>query len=233
MKKMMMNNKGFTLVEMVCVIAIILILSSALVSGFMEYKTKADERSARVQAHSDGYVIGESQVKSYLDGYTRQPPATTTAAQNNFTPNPGPAQNNNGGGGQPVQPSTTQPSQTQPSQQPQQPNPQQPNPQQPADPNPQVDGTPAPNTEIKDYWHDAGHASLGFILNNYQTQATKVVIYLPDGIQIDRIDNGNIKYKQEGNLLTIEPKSGTINGLGFNVKGDMSKLGKVAVISYS
>ena len=98
MKKTMTTKKGFTLMEMVCVIAIVILLGTVFTTSVVDYIGKANEASAKVIEHQD-YAVNRAaeDVKSYLNGYTRAPAETTTQATV-ATPLPGPAAPSAGGG---------------------------------------------------------------------------------------------------------------------------------------
>ena len=53
MKKIQKNKKGFTLVEMVLVIAIIVILASVLFFSVSDYLNKAKSAKSMIQTHND------------------------------------------------------------------------------------------------------------------------------------------------------------------------------------
>lgn len=53
MKKISKSKKGFTLVEMVLVIAIICILAVAIVLNFTEYLKRADQATSAIASHSN------------------------------------------------------------------------------------------------------------------------------------------------------------------------------------
>ena len=53
MKKIQKSKKGFTLVEMVLVIAIIVILAAVLVLGIGTYLNKAKSATSSVASHND------------------------------------------------------------------------------------------------------------------------------------------------------------------------------------
>lgn len=53
MKKIQKNKKGFTLIEMVLVIAIILILAAVLIISIGNYISKAQSAAASVKIHND------------------------------------------------------------------------------------------------------------------------------------------------------------------------------------
>lgn len=52
MKKIQKTKKGFTLIEMVLVIAIIVILAAVLIMGVSNYLEKANNAAASVSAHN-------------------------------------------------------------------------------------------------------------------------------------------------------------------------------------
>lgn len=52
MKKIQKNKKGFTLIEMVLVIAIIVILASVMVVAVSGYLSKANSAKAKVSSHN-------------------------------------------------------------------------------------------------------------------------------------------------------------------------------------
>ena len=53
MKKIQKSKKGFTLVEMVLVIAIIVILAAVLIIGVSDYIQRARNAAASVEEHND------------------------------------------------------------------------------------------------------------------------------------------------------------------------------------
>lgn len=62
----MKNRRGFTLVEMMCVVAIIIFLSAVTITGFSQYTKRAKDMKASVEAHSAAYVSQENQIKNLL-----------------------------------------------------------------------------------------------------------------------------------------------------------------------
>ena len=108
----MKNRRGFTLVEMMCVVAIIIFLSAVTITGFSQYTKRAKDMKASVEAHSAAYVSQENQIKNLLmttrehiqhpttdtqphynqtqaTEPTTQPTAAPTQPQNNNTNAPG------------------------------------------------------------------------------------------------------------------------------------------------
>ena len=63
MKKIQKSKKGFTLVEMVLVIAIIVILAAVLIIGVTKYLQAANAAKASIQQHNS--AVGE--VNSAID----------------------------------------------------------------------------------------------------------------------------------------------------------------------
>ena len=53
MKKIQKNRKGFTLVEMVLVIAIIVILAAVVFFSVADYLAKARSATSKIQTHND------------------------------------------------------------------------------------------------------------------------------------------------------------------------------------
>ena len=66
MKKLNKSRKGFTLVEMVLVIAIIVILAAVLVMGIGTYLTKARAAASSVTQHNTSISIVRSQIEAEL-----------------------------------------------------------------------------------------------------------------------------------------------------------------------
>lgn len=62
MKKIQKNKKGFTLIEMVLVVAIILILAAVMIIGIGTYIQSANTAAARVSAHNDSISNLSSQI---------------------------------------------------------------------------------------------------------------------------------------------------------------------------
>ncbi|MBR2751663.1 MAG: prepilin-type N-terminal cleavage/methylation domain-containing protein [Clostridiales bacterium] len=100
MKKTLAYRRGFTLAEIVCVIAIILVLSSVFVTSVSDYLRSADVAADKVEQHDDMNVRVEDDVQGYLKGYTRDTaPDRTPTGNTNLIP--GPAAPGAGGGGAP------------------------------------------------------------------------------------------------------------------------------------
>ena len=102
------NKKGFTLMEMMVVVAIILFIAGVTVYGVKDYMDKANSWKAEVAEHGDMYDRCQSDVDGYLVGFTR---ATTASETTDNTPHPGPGPGGNpsnnpggGGGGNPTTP---------------------------------------------------------------------------------------------------------------------------------
>ena len=68
MKKISKNKKGFTLVEMVIVIAIILILASVIIFSVSRFMNAARSAEASVAAHNKEIeeVIAKDDIKEYF-----------------------------------------------------------------------------------------------------------------------------------------------------------------------
>lgn len=66
MKKISKNKAGFTLVEMVLVIAIIVVLSGVLLVGITKYMKDANSKSAKVETHNNAADQAAHDVDSRL-----------------------------------------------------------------------------------------------------------------------------------------------------------------------
>ena len=66
MKKLIKTRKGFTLVEMVLVIAIIVILAAVLVLGIGTYLNKAKAASSSVGKHNSDVSSVNSEVNAFM-----------------------------------------------------------------------------------------------------------------------------------------------------------------------
>ena len=66
MKKIQKSKKGFTLVEMVLVIAIIVILAAVLVLGIGTYLNKAKAASPSIQAHNSSISIVNAEIDAAM-----------------------------------------------------------------------------------------------------------------------------------------------------------------------
>ncbi len=66
MKKIQKNKKGFTLVEMVLVIAIIVILASVLFFSVSDYLNKAKSAKDRISTHNSAINQATSEVDAAL-----------------------------------------------------------------------------------------------------------------------------------------------------------------------
>ena len=66
MKKIQKSKKGFTLVEMVLDIAIIVILAAVLVLGIGTYLNKAKAASSSIQAHNKSFSLVNSEIDAAM-----------------------------------------------------------------------------------------------------------------------------------------------------------------------
>ena len=66
MKKIVKSRKGFTLVEMILVIAIIVILAAVLVLGIGTYLNKAKAAASSVMVHNSSISIVNSEIDAAL-----------------------------------------------------------------------------------------------------------------------------------------------------------------------
>lgn len=66
MKKIQKNKKGFTLVEMVLVIAIIVILASVLFFSVTDYLNKAKSAKSKIQTHNDAINAATKEVDAAM-----------------------------------------------------------------------------------------------------------------------------------------------------------------------
>ncbi len=62
MKKMLKTKRGFTLVEMVLVIAIIVILAAVLIIGIGDYINRARNAASSVSVHNSEISVGLSEI---------------------------------------------------------------------------------------------------------------------------------------------------------------------------
>ena len=67
MKKLIKTRKGFTLVEMVLVIAIIVILAAVLVLGIGTYLNKAKAAASSVTKHNSSISILTSEIEDAMN----------------------------------------------------------------------------------------------------------------------------------------------------------------------
>ena len=65
MKKIQKSKKGFTLIEMILVIAIIVILAAVLALGISSYLQKAEKTASSVSEHN----MSISSVSAVIDSY--------------------------------------------------------------------------------------------------------------------------------------------------------------------
>jgi len=100
MKNTFNTRKGFTLVEIVCVIAIIVLFTTVFASSAKDYFGSARLAADDAAAHDQANVNVEDDVKAYLKGYTRNT-APRTSPTGNSNQVPGPASPDAGGGGTP------------------------------------------------------------------------------------------------------------------------------------
>lgn len=114
------NKSGFTLVEIVCVIAIIILLSTVFIVGVRPYLNAAKSRADLANDHAanqDKWAKIQSEVDAPLVGFTRP---TVPSETTDNTPHPGPGPGGNpggnpgGGGGAPTEPSIPSGDETEP-----------------------------------------------------------------------------------------------------------------------
>lgn len=98
----MKSKKGFTLVEMLTVLAIVIILSTALVMSVTDYIDNANTVSANASQHQNNYDTAKGQIKALSSGSGGSATATPTPS-----PTPTPA-----GGGGPLPTATPTPTST-------------------------------------------------------------------------------------------------------------------------
>ncbi len=67
MKKITKSRKGFTLVEMVLVIAIIVILAAVLVLGIGTYLNKAKVAAFSLESHNASVEAVTSEIEKYIN----------------------------------------------------------------------------------------------------------------------------------------------------------------------
>ena len=82
----MKNRRGFTLVEMMCVVAIIIFLSAVAITGFSQYTQRARDLKAGVDAHSASYASQENQIRILLMTTRAQIQHPTTDTQPHYNP---------------------------------------------------------------------------------------------------------------------------------------------------
>ncbi len=66
MKKIQKSKKGFTLIEMVLVIAIIVILAAVMLIGIGTYIQNAQSAAAKMSAHNNSITSLSNQIESLL-----------------------------------------------------------------------------------------------------------------------------------------------------------------------
>ena len=66
MKKVSKSRKGFTLVEMILVIAIIVILAGVLVLGIGDYLNKAKAAASSLTAHNSSIEAANAAIEAQL-----------------------------------------------------------------------------------------------------------------------------------------------------------------------
>ena len=66
MKKIQKNKKGFTLIEMVLVIAIIVILAAVMIIGIGTYINNAKSAALLVSAHNDSVKNLSAQIEALI-----------------------------------------------------------------------------------------------------------------------------------------------------------------------
>ena len=74
MRRIGKTRKGFTLVEMILVIAIIVILAGVLVVGVGSYLNKAAAASSSITAHNSSVEFVNSEVDQQLGANNQQTP---------------------------------------------------------------------------------------------------------------------------------------------------------------
>ena len=66
MKKIQKNKKGFTLIEMVLVIAIIVILAAVMIIGIGTYINNAKSAAEKVSEHNDSIKDLSAQIEALM-----------------------------------------------------------------------------------------------------------------------------------------------------------------------
>ena len=66
MKKIQKSKKGFTLIEMILVIAIIVILAAVLALGISTYLQKAEATATSISEHNDSINSVSAIIDSYI-----------------------------------------------------------------------------------------------------------------------------------------------------------------------
>jgi prepilin-type N-terminal cleavage/methylation domain-containing protein len=204
----MKNKKGFTLVEMVVVIGIIVILSGAISVTIVNNVQQSENVKANVELHySDGYNEAKAQVIALRsakygdpDGYTADPDTVDPDPVDPDPVDPDPVDPD------PVDPDPVDPDPVDPD--PVDPDPVDPDPVDPAPVLPQ----PNPNLSITlaqtNTWLSGGlyYYQYEFTVANISTTTETwdaIVFIVPDGTQISTFYNGTATL--DGNLLTIDP----------------------------
>lgn len=235
----MKNRKGFTLIEMMCVVAIIIFLSGVVISNAAEYMKKARDLDASVEAHSaqcnqqqtivDGYLMSSRVYESSGTANTSliANPTVTAPTETEATYPPAPSdtilpppstQPTTPPTAAPTTPPTTAPT-TAPTTQPQ-PSAQA-KPETPAGPPAPAEGS---NIRIDSMWKqgDKYVANCTLQLNN---KASKIEIFLPNGVDAPSLWIGNYTTDQDGNTYIVIFTSSKWNdarqqSFGFQIKGD-------------
>ena len=66
MKKIQKSKKGFTLIEMVLVIAIIVILAAVVFFSVSSYLAKARSATAKIKSHNDAIIEVTKEIENEL-----------------------------------------------------------------------------------------------------------------------------------------------------------------------
>jgi len=66
MKKIQKNKKGFTLVEMVLVIAIIVILAAVVFFSVADYLNKAKSATSKIEEHNSAIEVVTSEIDAIM-----------------------------------------------------------------------------------------------------------------------------------------------------------------------
>ena len=187
------NMRGFTLMEMVVVIAMIVFLSAAVVTGVVQYVNRANERSEQIRQHNIEYGVGQSNADACLQGFSRDTKAPA-ATSNTSVIVTAPSGGGGGGGGAPapVDPDPT---------------PADPTPAAPAepDPTPAVPAEPDPTPAA-----GGGVSAPGGFTQNNNDKGVASIVNSSDGKTQTVVIQNNV-WNQAGFTITKNGSSYTLN----------------------
>lgn len=239
----MKNRRGFTLMEMIVVIAIIVFLASVTMTGVSQYTKRAREMKASVNAHSDTLKAQDSIVDGYLTT-TRMTTAQSTTNQSVQVDNPtAPATEPETEPEVTTVPPTeaTQATQSQTEATPSQTEATVPPTEATTPPVSGGQGDPkgtkpvaGTKVEVSNSWGNGNNCQANMQFDAGK-KCAKIVLYIPNGVTLSNCNASNCTQSQQGNYLTIVYTNSPYwdargQSAQFQASGKLKDFSKIAVV---